>query len=86
MKNEGKVTTMQYDKHGNGKGFDDLYILPETEEEKNRVVEYLKRNNLNFSWRVSNVKGNDWYRKRFIDVPFCESWRKDIEKVMKDRI
>lgn len=72
---------MKFDKHGNGNGYDDLYILPETEEEANKIVEFLEANNLNFYWTRADVKGNDWYGNTFIEVPFCESWKENIEKL-----
>jgi hypothetical protein len=71
---------MKYDKHGNGNGYDDLYILPETNEEMSRLLAFLKSNSLNYYGCVSNVEGSDWHGKNFIEVPFCESWKEAIIK------
>lgn len=37
---------MKFDKHGNGKGLDDLYILPETVAESQKIQKYLEDNNI----------------------------------------
>ena len=70
---------MKFDTHGNGNGLDDLYILPENMEEKVKVVYFLMGKHWNFYYSQSNVEGNEWYGKTFIDVPFGESLKKEIE-------
>jgi hypothetical protein len=69
---------MRFDTHGNGNGLDDLYILPENEDEKVKVVFFLMENHRGFQYSRSNVKGQDWYGKTFIDIPFGESLREAI--------
>jgi len=58
--------------HGNGTGLNDLHILPETDEEARSIIEWLTREDLQYTWERANVKGHDWYGKHFIDVPFAE--------------
>lgn len=63
---------MKTDKHGNGNGLDDLYILPDDEAESKRITDYLAARNIGFGWSTSDVEGQEWYGKRFIDIPFGE--------------
>ena len=70
---------MKFDKHGNGNGLDDLYILPESDEEKVKIVFFLMENHRGFHYSRSDVKGQDWYGKTFIEVPFGESLRDAIK-------
>ena len=35
---------METDTHGNGNGLNDLYILPESNEEESKIIEYLEKN------------------------------------------
>jgi hypothetical protein len=76
---------MQYDKHGNGNGLDDLYLLPESEEEKEMVVDYLKKNGLYYSIEFADGADKDstWHRKFFILVPFAEGERKEIKNMLR---
>lgn len=69
---------MKYDKHGNGNGYDDLYILPENNKEQGKVISFLQTHSLNYSWCYSNVEGNPWHGKNFIEVPFCECWKEAL--------
>lgn len=71
---------MQFYKHGNGNGLDDLYCLPETQVEKERLVKYLKDINHSYYVYLSNVEGQSWYRKYFFDIPFGDSLKEEIIK------
>jgi len=75
---------MKFDKHGNGHGLDDLYCLPETEKEKNLLVSWLRAKERGFTISWANVEGHEWYGKSFIEIPFGENLRTEIEnKVIK---
>lgn len=63
---------MKFQTHGNGNGLDDLYILPESEEEKKHIKKVLEAQMMYYSWTVSNVRGQEWFGKGFFDVPFGE--------------
>jgi len=53
-----------------GHGLGDLYILPNSPEEANKIVGFLKSIDHRFNWSMANVEGHKWYGKRFIEVPF----------------
>ena len=74
---------MQHSTHGNGKGLDDLYLLPETDQEKDQIKQFLDATNLNYYTSYSNVKGHGWYGKRFFEIPFSESLLPQIEEAVK---
>ena len=69
---------MKIDSHGNGNGLNDLYILPETEEETKKVMRYIEDNGLSYQWSRANVQGHEWYGKRFIEIPFGEAHKSKI--------
>ena len=69
---------MEADRHGNGHGLDDLYLLPETKEEEVTITTYLDAIGRNYEMQRSDVDGQEWYRKRFIEVPFGESLLPEI--------
>jgi uncharacterized protein YlxP (DUF503 family) len=77
---------MKYNKHGNGNGLDDLYCLPETKQESERLIAFLKEINHSYQISFSNVEGQDWYRKAFIEIPFGESLKDQIIDAMKEAI
>ena len=64
---------MQLEKYGNGKGLDDLYILPESRNEYGEIIAYLESHNIRYKKMVSNLKGQSWYGKTFLVVPFGDS-------------
>ena len=70
---------MKFDQHGNGCGLDDLYVLPEDKKERLRIAEYLKGKGVHFEYNYSNIKGQDWYGKIFIIIPFGENMRSEME-------
>ena len=55
-----------YDPMGHGLG--DLYILPNSPEEADKIKEFLKSKNKDFKWSRANVEGHKWYGKSFIEV------------------
>ena len=63
---------MKTTKHGNGRGHDDLYILPDDHAEASRITGYLESKGFSYSWCQSDVEGQEWYGRSFIDVPFGE--------------
>ena len=77
---------MKFDAHGNGKGLNDLYILPDNPDESKKILDYLKSINQKYYFFVSDVKGNDWYRKAFISIPFGEALRLEIEDICRGEI
>lgn len=48
----------------------DLYILPETQEERAEIIRQLTELRRSFTSELSNVEGQSWYGKLFIEVPF----------------
>jgi hypothetical protein len=75
-----KGNAMKTATHGNGRGLDDLYILPDSPEEARKITDYVRSINCSYSWSVSDVKGQDWYGKAFIEIPFGEPLLGDIQK------
>jgi len=59
----------------------DLYVLPESVGEKNKVVNFLDGNKLGWEWSYSNVGGQEWHGKYFIEIPFGCRLKKEIEKL-----
>lgn len=57
----------------------DLYILPENQEEEKVVVEFLKERGWKFEQQTSDVRGQDWYGKRFINIPFGKNLLPEIQ-------
>ena len=45
----------------------DLLILPETLKE------------LNYQWQFSDVKGQSWYNKQYMDIPFRSDLLEEIK-------
>lgn len=58
--------------HGNGRGINDLYILPDNEQERQRIADYLKSRDILYEWSFSDVEGQDWHGRHFFDLPFGE--------------
>jgi hypothetical protein len=71
---------MQYDKHET-----DLYILPETIEERKKIKDILETKFSNWFWmgQFSNVEGQAWYCKQFIEIPFGIDLKDGIQSLMK---
>lgn len=66
--------------HGNGRGLDDLYILPDDASEWSQIVGYLKSRSIAYQHSLSDVEGQDWFGKQFIEIPFGEGLRSCIEQ------
>ena len=71
----------EFGTHGNNVGLNDLYVLPSSPEEANKIEQYLKQNGRSYQWSNANVEGHAWYGKRFIEIPFGESLKEEIEKL-----
>ena len=71
---------MKTDTHGNGNGLNDLYILPETPEETGTITRYLRHRAISHHWSHSDVEGQEWYGKNFIEIPFGEGLLGVIEQ------
>lgn len=69
---------MTFSTHGNGHGLDDLYIMPDSEQEANLVLDYLT--GLRKSGRLSSYIVCS---KKFIEIPFGESFKSEIEELIK---
>lgn len=70
---------MQFDKHET-----DLYILPETKEERQKIKDVLENH---FStwfwcWALSDVEGQAWHGKMFIDIAFGIDLKEEIIKLV----
>lgn len=63
---------MKTNTHGNGNGLNDLYILPDDDQERQRITDYLDSRGIHYQWSFSDVEGQDWFGKRFIELPFGE--------------
>ena len=64
---------MKYATHGLGNGLNDLYILPENNQEKEIILSVIKSRGVPlWQWSYSYVKGQSWYGKQFIEIPFAE--------------
>lgn len=53
----------------------DLYILPNTPEQKSAAIAYLKTKKYTYQISYANVKESDWYGKHFIEVSFMAGGR-----------
>lgn len=71
---------MQYDRHET-----DLYILPETQEERKKIYDILTSIGSSWFWKwsYSNVEGQNWYNKQFIEIPFGIDLKEKIVSLMK---
>jgi len=76
---------MQTSNHGNGRGLNDLYVLPETTEERQVITNYLKSQDIGFSTSYSDVTGQDWYGKSFIEIPFGEGYEQVIRQQLENQ-
>lgn len=66
---------MQLSKHET-----DLYILPETTKERHNIQSFIQTKNWGYEWSFSDVIGQDWYGKQFMDIPFGIDLAKEIKK------
>lgn len=69
---------MQFDNHES-----DLYILPENARERNNLQSYCKTKGYDFKWCFSNVKGQAWYGKQFLEIPFGLTLKNAIIEYME---
>ena len=76
---------MQFHTHGNGHGMNDLYCLPETRGEQERLQKWLVANEQKAVRCYSDVEGQEWYGKTFFEIPFGGYLKsKIIEEVIKE--
>ena len=63
----------------------DLYILPETREEKKDLIDLLEKKFPSWKWyfNISDVEGQNWYKKLFIEIPFGIDLKEEITKYFK---
>lgn len=66
---------MKFDTHET-----DLYVLPETTRERHNLQSYCETKKLAYKWSYSNIEGNSWYGKQFIDISFCSHLKNEIEE------
>ena len=71
---------MQYDNHET-----DLYILPENPEERKKLMNVLKTSfsTLYWCWAKSDVKGQAWEGKMFVDIPCGIDLKQEIINILK---
>lgn len=75
---------MQFENHGNGHGMNDLYVLPECTREFDALVQVIRelRDKVGFflaAWERSDIAGQDWYGKTFLEIPFGQGFKDAIE-------
>ena len=58
----------------------DLYILPETTKERHNVQSFFETKKVGFEWSFSNIEGQSWYGKQFLDVPFGIDYVKNMKE------
>ena len=61
----------------------DLYILPETTRETNNLQSYCKTKKLAYMWQYSDVSGQAWHGKQFLEIPFRSDLLKEIKAYFK---
>lgn len=78
---------MRFSTHGNGNGLDDLYVMPESTEDREKIKEVVKQARdageiwpKNGHWCRSDVPESDWYGRMFYEIPFGESLRARFEQ------
>ncbi len=63
----------------------DLQILPETESEKAKIMQFLKSKGCYcLAHLYSDTKGQSWYGKKFIEVAFRADLKTDLETYMEE--
>jgi len=73
---------MKTDTHRNSRGLDDLYILPDNDQERQRITDYLDWRQIDYHWSTSDVEGQDWFGKRFVEIPFGEGYLGVIQQAV----
>ena len=56
---------MQLSKHES-----DLYVLPETTKERHQLQVWKESSKYGSTWSYSDVSGQCWHGKQFLDIPF----------------
>jgi len=64
---------MQFDNHET-----DLYILPETQKERHNLQSFCETKKISFQWSYSNIKGQNWEGKQFLEIPFGVCFKDEI--------
>jgi hypothetical protein len=52
----------------------DLQFLPDNEIQRAAVLSYLRLRGVHYSQYRSDVKGQSWYSKVFVDIPFMAAF------------
>jgi len=77
-----EVTAAEFGSHGLGHGLDDLYVLPSSPEEADKIIAFLENEGMGFQWSNADVEGHEWYGKRFIEIPFGDAYKGEIEALL----
>jgi hypothetical protein len=72
---------MKTSSHGNGNGLNDLYVLPESNDEKRSIELFLNNNKIDYINTYSDVEGQEWHGKAFIEIPFGETYKRRISQL-----
>lgn len=62
----------------------DLYILPETQKERHNLQSFMKTCKYSYKWSFSDVQGQSWYGKQFMEIPFGIDLKSKIETYFND--
>jgi hypothetical protein len=62
---------MQISKHET-----DLYVLPETQKERHQLQVWKESSKYGSVWSYSDVRGQEWYGKQFLEIPFGIDFKK----------
>lgn len=60
----------------------DLYVLPESDKEQIAIIKYLTFSNIYWKYSFSNVKGQSWQGKCFIEIPFRIDLKESLQTII----
>lgn len=72
---------MLFNSHGNGNGLNDLHVLPEDEDERKAIRDWLDLNEVYYTSSLANVEGHEWYGGIFIEIPFRSDLREALTEL-----
>jgi hypothetical protein len=70
---------MKFSSHGNGNGLNDLYILPETDKERELIKKFVKEKDIR-SMNTFIGQADEWKGKVCFEIPFGEGWKNELQK------